>query len=268
MTPGGEWRPGVYLQFADDRLRPGFDLMARIGDLPPGPLYDIGCGAGQHARALADRWPDRPVFGLDSSPQMLAAARAARNGAAGDSRVQWVQADAGTWQAPPPAPALLFSNAALQWLDGHQALLTRLFDMLAPGGVLAVQMPRNDASPSQVLLREVAAQGPWAEVLKGARLLKPLGTPDTYYGWLAAAGARQIDLWESHYVHVLQGDDPVFDWVKSTSLRPVLERLSCALLDGYVNELKARLRTAYPRRTDGTTLFPFRRLFFVCRRPA
>lgn len=259
---GGAWRPDVYLRFADDRLRPGFDLLAQVGDLPAGPVYDLGCGAGQHARAMARRWPDRAVTGVDSSRDMLAKAVAL----GGPDPVAWAQGDIATWAPAGAAPALIFSNAAIQWLDGHRALLTRLLGLLAPGGVLAVQMPRNDASPSQTLMRDLAAEPPYRDALAGARLLKPVVEPEVYFDWLAAAGATDLNLWQSEFIHVLKGEDAVYDWISSTALRPVLERLSGAALEGYTAELKRRLRTAYPMRPDGTVLFRFLRLFFVARR--
>jgi trans-aconitate 2-methyltransferase len=257
------WRPDVYLRFADDRLRPGFDLLAQVGDLPPGPVYDLGCGAGQHARAMARLWPDRVVTGVDSSREMLAKAAAL-----GPGPVQWAEGDIATWTPAGPPPALIFSNAAIQWLDGHQALLTRLLGLLAPSGMLAVQMPRNDGSPSQTLMRDLAAESPWRDTLAGARLLKPVVEPEVYFDWLVAAGAKDLNVWQSEFIHVLNGEDAVYDWISSTALRPVLERLSDAALDSYTAELKRRLRAAYPMRPDGTVLFRFLRLFFVARRPA
>jgi trans-aconitate 2-methyltransferase len=262
-APGATWRPDTYLQFADDRLRPGFDLMAQVGDLPPGPVYDLGCGAGQHARAMAQRWPGHEVFGVDSSATMLAKARAG-----GPGPVVWQEGDIAAWRPARPA-ALIFSNAAIQWLDGHRALFTRLFGSVAPGGWLAVQMPRNDASPSQTLLRAVAEEPPFRAALADARLLKPVETPETYLGWLADAGAAHLNVWQSEFIHILRGGpDAVYDWISSTSLRPVLERLEGALLDAYIAELKARLRQAFPLRPDGTVLFPFLRVFMVARRSA
>ncbi len=259
--PGAAWRPDTYLQFADDRLRPGFDLLAQVGDLPPGPVFDLGCGAGQHARAMAARWPGRTVCGVDNSAPMLAKARAG-----GPGPVGWIEADIATWRPDGDAPALIFSNAALQWLDGHRDLFVRLHGLLAPGGWLAVQMPRSDASPAQTLMRELAAEPPYAAALAGARLLKPVEGPEAYLGWLADEGAVGLNVWQSEYIHILRGPDSVYAWISATALRPVLERLEGAPLAAYSAELKTRLRRAYPMRPDGTVLFPFRRLFIVARR--
>jgi trans-aconitate 2-methyltransferase len=258
------WDPIQYLKFGDERLRPGFELLARIGDLPAGPLYELGCGTGVHARAIAARWPDRPLTAIDRSPEMLAKA------AAEPAPIQWVEADIARWSAPQKA-ALIFSNATLQWLDEHERLFPHLMHQLVPGGVLAVQMPRNFDQLSHRMMRETAVQEPWAaqlsSVLRSTTVLRsdPVAPPEAYYDLLASYARSGIDLWETDYLHILDGDDPVLAWVGSTSLRPVLEALSGAMRDAFVAAYAQKLREAYPRHADGKTLFPFRRLFIVAR---
>src|SRR5579863_5006514 len=148
------WNPQQYLKFAGERQRPGFDLMAQIEDLPPGPIYELGCGAGIHARAMAARWPDHRLQAIDNSADMLIEAAKA------PSPILWINADIETWRAPQKA-ALIFSNATLHWLAAHELLFPRLFGELLPQGILAVQMPRNFDNPSHVLMRETARNGPW-----------------------------------------------------------------------------------------------------------
>lgn len=261
------WDPGQYLKFSNERLRPGFDLLAQVGDLPPGPIWELGCGTGVHARVMAERWPDRAVAALDRSPQMLAEAAAA------PSRVRWVESDIAYWSAPEPA-ALVFSTATLQWLEGHERLFPHLVRQLAAGGVLAVQMPRNFAEPSHALMRETALEGPWSAILaphvqaqsQGTLLrLDPVRPPAFYYDLLRPL-VQAIDLWETEYLHVLQGDDPVLEWVRGSALRPVLEALPAELAAGFEAAYRAKLRHAYPRRPDGRTLLPFRRIFMVATR--
>jgi trans-aconitate 2-methyltransferase len=262
------WDPAQYLKFGDERLRPGFDLLARVGLLPPGDLWELGCGTGVHARAIAARWPDRTVTAVDNSREMLARASAE------PSEIRWVEADIAQWSASDKA-ALVFSNATLQWLRGHDRLFPHLMRQVAPGGVLAVQMPRNFDAPSHVLMREVAASGPWSGVLapladpKGehASLLRrdPVARPEVYYDLLAPLATGGIDLWETEYLHVLEGEDAVLEWVRGTALRPVLEALNPDRRAGYLAAYGAALRQAYPRRPDGRTLLPFRRLFLVAR---
>ncbi|HEX7968914.1 MAG TPA: methyltransferase domain-containing protein [Stellaceae bacterium] len=257
------WDPALYLKFGDERLRPGFELLARIGELPPGPLYELGCGTGVHARAIAQRWPDRVLTAIDRSQEMLAKA------AAEPAPILWVEADIARWSAPEPG-ALIFSNATLQWLGEHERLFPHLLRQLVPGGVLAVQMPRNFEQDSHRLMRETAAAGPWAgrlaPVLGSATVLRrePVRPPEAYYDLLAPL-ARDIDLWEVDYLHVLTGEDAVLEWVRGTALRPVLDALADGERQDFLAAYRAKLRQAYPRRADGKTLFPFRRLFLVAR---
>ncbi|MBX6369792.1 MAG: methyltransferase domain-containing protein [Rhodospirillales bacterium] len=251
------WDPGQYLRYGDERLRPGFELLARVGDLPPGDLWDLGCGTGAHLRAIAARWPGRRAVGFDSSAEMLAKAAAEGEG------IEWREGRVEGWQPETP-PALVFSNAALQWVDGHETLIPRLLRALAPGGVLAIQMPRNFDQPSHVLMRDVASTGPWASRLAPLLRPDPVAPPAVYYDLLAPL-ARTLDIWETEYQHVLKGEAPVLEWVRGTALRPLLEPLQPSERAAFETAYQARLAEAYPRRANGTTLFPFRRIFIVAR---
>jgi trans-aconitate 2-methyltransferase len=262
------WNPQQYLKFAEERLRPGFDLLAQINDLPAGPIFDLGCGTGPHARAIAARWPGRAVTGIDNSAAMLAEAGKEA------SAIRWLEADIARWQAATPA-ALIYSNATLHWLNRHEVLFPRLLGMLTEGGVLAVQMPRNFDNPSQTLLRETAASGAWAAALaplfapdiEMPSLLRPdpVGTPDFYYDLLAPRARNGIELWETEYVHQLQGDNAVLEWMRGTTLRPILDALNDQLRAAFLDDYAARLAAAFPRRDDGKALLKFRRLFLVAR---
>ncbi|HKF72957.1 MAG TPA: methyltransferase domain-containing protein [Stellaceae bacterium] len=252
------WDPATYLRFSDERLRPGFDLLARVGDLPPGPMAELGCGTGVHARAIAERWPDRAFTAIDSSPEMLTQASAAR------SSIRWVEADLRSWSAPEKL-ALIFSNAVLQWVDDHEALFPRLMRMLVPGGVLAVQMPRNFDEPSHALMREVAQLGPWAATLKPLLRPEPVAGPEVTYDRLAPLAREGLDIWETVYLHVLSGEDAVLTWMRGTALRPLLTALAGAEREAFERACAERLGRAYPRRADGHTLLPFRRIFIVAR---
>lgn len=252
------WDPHQYLKFSDERLRPGFDLMARVGELPKGPLVELGCGTGVHARAIAERWPGRAMTALDSSQEML------KQASAEASPIDWVEADLQTW-APSEPPALLFSNAVFQWIDGHRVLLPRLMSMLVPGGVLALQMPRNFDAPSHVLMRETALEGPWAPALAPLLRTDPVAAPETYYDLLVSIARGGLDIWETVYLHVLSGDAAVLNWVRGTAVRPLLAALEPAARKAYERAYGEKLRRAYPRRADGRTLLPFRRLFIVAR---
>lgn len=261
------WNPAQYLKFGGERLRPGYELLARVGDdLPPGPAYDLGCGTGEHARAIAARWSDRHVVGLDHSADMLKKAGATPT----PPNLSWEGADIARW-FPPRPPALIFSNATLHWLPEHASLFPRLIRMVTPGGTLAVQMPANFHEPSHTLIRDLALSPKYRGRL--GVLTEPGGSlrddlvraPDFYYGTLAPL-ADGLDLWQTTYLTALTGDRPVLEWIKGSILRPALDRLDPSERIGFEDELAARLAAAYPKRADGVTLLPFRRLFIVARR--
>lgn len=251
------WDPTLYSSFAAPRLRPAVDLMARIGAEKPARVVDLGCGTGNVTRLLAGRWPQAQITGIDSSAEMLAAA--ARESAT----VTWSQADMGTW-TPAGTVDVLFSNAALHWLDDHAGLFPRLAGMVTPGGWLAVQMPHNHYAASHALMAEAAAAGPWADKLVPLAGRFPVGDPGFYYDLLAPL-AQDLDIWETEYLHVLDGDDPVVRWTMGTALRPLLDAIDGEWRQGFLEEYRARVAAAYPRRADGKTLLPFRRLFLVAR---
>lgn len=252
------WNPERYLAFGDQRTRPAIDLLARVPLATAARIADLGCGPGNSTRLLVERWPEAHVIGVDSSSDMLA--KAAASGVA----ATWVEADIAGWTPDGPLD-LIYSNATLHWLDGHATLLPRLLGRLRPQGVLAVQMPRNFEAPSHALLLETARNGPWAGRLAGFLDAPPVPAPEWYYD-LLAAHADTVDIWETVYLHVLGGDDPVLEWTRGTALRPVMQALDEEHFAAFEAAYAARLRAAYPRRADGRTLFSFRRLFMVARR--
>jgi len=252
------WDPAQYLKFSDHRLRPALDLMAQIPLASPRSIYDLGCGPGNITRLLAERWPGTTVTGIDSSADMLAKARVEAPG------VAFREADIAHWSPPVPAD-LLFSNATLHWLDGHAALLPRLASHLTPGGVLAIQMPCNRDSPSHRLMEAAAADGPWRATLARIRpVYRSVEGADAYYRILAPV-AKQVDVWETTYLHVLEGDNPVVEWTRGTALRPYLDALGEAERAAFLATYAARIAAAYPKQPDGRTLLPFRRIFVIAR---
>ena len=251
------WDPAQYLKFAGHRLRPAIDLLARIDEPSPAAVYDLGAGAGNVTRLLKERWPDAHVTGVDSSAEMLARAAASASG------IEWQQADLSTWQPPQPAD-VIYSNAALHWLDGHERLFPALFSALAPGGVLAVQIPRNFGAPSHTAIGDAALSGPWRDVLAPLLRPAPVAEPAFYFDLLAPCAA-ELDMWETEYLQVLEGDRPVVEWVKGTWLSPLLGALEEPERSRFESRYAELVARAYPRRPDGRTLFPFRRLFIVAR---
>lgn len=250
------WNPDVYMKFSDLRTRPALELASRAGAVDEGLIYDLGCGPGNSAQVLASLNPLARLVGVDSSAEMLE--RAAIEGPPG---TKWVEGDLQSWEADEPAD-LIFSNAAFQWLDDHDRLLPRLLASLKSGGTLALQMPQNFAAPSHVLMREIASRGPWAEKLKPLLRHNPVGPPAFYYD-LFAPLAVSVDIWETEYAQVLHGGDPVYNWVSGTALRPLMAVLDEAEARAFSQEYKAALREAYPERSDGNTLFAFKRIFMV-----
>lgn len=251
------WDPAQYLTFEDQRLRPAFDLLGRVHVEAPRTVVDLGCGTGNVTRVLARRWPGAEVIGVDDSRHMLGRARAETH----DEPIRWVECDIADWEPDEPVD-VLYSNAALHWLDDHQQLFPRLMTQVAPGGVLAVQMPRNYAAPSHTAATATAMNGPWRSALEPLLRTVPVADPSWYHD-LLKDHAQTLDVWDTEYQHALQGDDPVAEWTKGSLLRPLLAALEPGPAEAFELEYRRRLRDAYPRRSDGTTLFPFRRLFIV-----
>lgn len=252
---GASWDPAAYTEFIDERLRPARDLIKRIPPIEPRLITDLGCGTGWATRLLAERWPGATVTGIDSSAEMLAAAREAAG------TIDWLEGDIAGWQPAEP-PGLIFSNAALHWLNNHPVLVPRLLDALAPGGVLAVQMPRNYDAPSHRALAELAHERRWRERLAAVLRPWPVAEPQVYLAMLIERAAR-VDIWETTYWHVLSGDNPVLAWVSGTVLRPLLAVLDEDERATFIAAYGRRLAEAYPPRSDGRTPFPFRRLFII-----
>jgi trans-aconitate 2-methyltransferase len=251
------WNPKTYLAFADERTRPAAELLARVPDEAPVRVIDLGCGPGNSTALLRARWPEAKIEGLDSSAAMLAQAKKA------GIEADWLEADVAIWQASAPYD-VIYANATYQWLGDHPALLPRLIGFVKPGGTFAFQVPHNMDAPSHVLMRETAASGPWSSKLANVREVAVL-MPAEYYAILEPHAAS-VDIWETEYLHVLTGDDAVYHWVSGTGLRPFVQALDGAERDAFIAAYKQRLLIAYPPRPDGTTLFPFKRLFAVARR--
>jgi trans-aconitate 2-methyltransferase len=251
------WDPAQYLRFAGERLRPALDLLAQVPLDAPARVVDLGCGAGNVTAILKQRYPDADVVGMDGSASMLEKARAATP----DCRFE--QADFFQWQ-PREAIDLIYSNAALQWVDRHPLLFPRLLSFVASGGVLAIQMPMMHATPLRRLPLELAKSGPSAERLKGVASAPDILTPVEYWDLLRPHVAS-LDMWQTTYMHVLSGEHAVMEWASGSSLRPFLDQLPDEQKAAFRQAYSDATRPHYPRRPDGTTLLPFHRLFIVAR---
>ena len=250
-----DWNPGAYARFRDQRLRPALDLLNAVGQMGAGDIVDLGCGNGAMGDALKARASARAVIGVDGSPAMLEKARAT------NSYASLQQADFNDWH-PRRAPGLIFSNAALHWVGGHETLMPRLARMLGKGGTLAVQMPHQNKAPSHRVWLSLV------EELFPGRVEK-MGTPGVmapvkYEELLAPLG--QFRLWETDYYQRLTaeaGSHPVRRYTESTYARPILAALDAEEKVDLIRRYEEVMQAAYPVRTDGTVLFPFRRLFFT-----
>lgn len=264
-----DWNPALYLRFADERTRPAAELLARVPlvEQPDRPLrvVDLGCGPGNSTELLVQRFPTAQVLGVDNSEAMLAAARKAL------PQARFELADIASWtsEAGAAAPDLIYANASIQWVAGHEQLLPRLFSLLAPGGVLAIQMPDNRQEPTHRLMREVARQPRFASLIGDADKVRtdilPIGA---YYDLLAAASSRAafVDVWHTVYQHPMESAAAIVQWLRGTGLKPFVEALPEPLQAGFLGEYESCVDAAYPVRSDGRRLLAFPRLFIVAQR--
>jgi trans-aconitate 2-methyltransferase len=273
------WDSALYLRFGGERARPFFDLLARVGAELPRYVVDMGCGPGHLTAMLAERWPSATVRGVDNSPQMIEAARqlapaeAVRTSGSAASGptltshapgLSFMLDDIRHWK-PQHLPDVIISNAVLQWVPDHRELLVRWVDQLTDGGWLAFQVPGNFDQPSHAILRDLAASDRWRPLLRDVELNRQTADPADYAELLARAGC-EVDAWETTYVHILPGEDPVLEWYKGTGLRPVLAVLDADQAADFLAAYGEQLRAAYPSASFGTML-PFRRVFAVAHRP-
>ncbi|HBZ45068.1 MAG TPA: trans-aconitate methyltransferase [Maritimibacter sp.] len=257
-----DWNPELYGRFAGQRLRPALDLLARVSDLPPGPVIDMGCGSGAVGGALKARFPERDLIGLDHSPAMLEEAEETGH----YSRLIRIDANEYT---PDVMPALVFSNALANWLPDHARLFTHWLQWLPAGGMLAVQMPRQYLEPSHALLRRIA-QDMFPDRFDFTDW-QPHVLPPEAYGALFAEGPGEAEVWETRYIQSLppikDGSHPVRRFTQSTVMRPFLEQMSEGEVEAFLTAYETELAQVYgPADPDRSILFPFQRVFFTVRR--
>lgn len=254
-----DWNPTLYMKFEGERMRAARDLLSRVPLASTRIVYDLGCGPGNSAELLVNRFPEARITGIDRSETMLDHARRRTPGA------RFVMQDIRDW-APDEAVDLIYANGALQFLPDHHDLFPRLASMLAPGGVFAVQMPSAARESSHALMRMVAAEGPWWSRLAPVAKSQPLiAAFEDYYEWLRPVCCR-IELWTTTYVYAFDGADGIVDWFAGSPLQPFLERLSDDERSAFLDQYRRELRSAYPVRSDGKVLFAYPRLFIVATR--
>jgi len=265
-----DWNPTLYSRFEDERTRPARELLARVALEAPADstllAYDLGCGPGNSTELLAARWPRAEIIGTDNSAAMLESARE-RLPAERFPQVRFEFSDINAWQ-PPRAPHLIYANASLQWVRDHASTFPRLFDTLAPGGVLAVQMPDNLDEPSHRLMREVASQPPYAAHLGDAAAVRSRILPAGGYYDLLMPAAASVDIWRTEYQHPMDTPARIVEWLRATGLKSFVDPLPADLRPAFLADYEKRIAEAYPARADGRRLLAFPRLFIVATRRA
>jgi trans-aconitate 2-methyltransferase len=255
-----DWNPTLYTRFEDERTRPAAELLARVALQSAERVFDLGCGPGNSTELLVRRFPSAAVVGTDNSPAMLEAARARL------PHARFELSDIASWHSD--CADLIYANASLQWLPGHETLLPRLFDMLVPGGVLAVQMPDNLDEPSHRLMRETAADLRWAGLIGDAATVRArILSVDEYHDLLVPA-ATSVDIWRTTYHHRMGSPADIVQWLRGTGLKPFVDALPAPLQAEFLAEYETRIAQAYPVRADGSRLLAFPRLFIVAQRGA
>ncbi|GAA0609145.1 methyltransferase domain-containing protein [Kribbella sandramycini] len=259
MRTSPVWSPEQYGTYADERGRPFADLVRQIRTTDVTTVVDLGCGPGALTATLREAWPTASIVGIDSSPQMIEAAQPYA-----DDHLSFALGDVREWTAPAASLDVIVTNATLQWVPEQLDLLPGFVQALRPGGTLAIQIPGNGNAPSHAILRELAAKEPYAEFARDTSLRPDVPGPADYVDVLSAEGCV-VNAWETTYIHALQGDNAVLEWVKGTGARPVLQSLPDGLRAEFEAEYGARLAAAYPQQDYGT-LLPFRRIFAVAQK--
>jgi trans-aconitate 2-methyltransferase len=254
------WSATQYVKFEDERTRPVRDLIAGIPTDDAKTAVDIGCGPGNSTELLRARYPNAAVSGVDSSADMIAAARKRL------PALTFEIADIAAWARSAGRYGVILANAVLQWVPEHDTLFPNLIGKLDAGGTLAVQIPNNAAEPAHTLMHETAAAGPWAAKFAGAEVR--LHRPDANWYWaLLRSRVTRLDIWRTTYFHPLRDAAAIVEWFKGSGLRPFLDRLGS---DGERADFLARytagIAAAYPAFPDGTVLLPMPRLFVVATR--
>ena len=255
------WDPASYGTFLDLRTRPSVDLVQRIEFTVPDRIVDLGCGPGNSTRLCRDRWPAAAIQGLDSSPEMIASARA------GYPLGDWRGYDIGewVWRTQDDAPDLILSCAALQWIGDHDTLFPRLLRRLASGGVLAAHMPDYEAVPNR-LMRELAADSRWRRWFPEGAALGWRSHPLEFYYSVLAADANSLELWATDYLWIMPDVQGIIEWYLSTGLRPFLHRIEANVeREAFLSEYAQQLASFYPRSKAGGVPFTMRRIFLIAR---
>ncbi len=257
MERNKDWNPALYLKYGNERTQPAIDLISKINiGFQPDTILDIGCGPGNSSRALLQRWPDAKLTGIDSSISMIEKAKAdypANN---------WIVADASDFN-PDIKYDIVFSNATIQWIPNHEILFRKLSCMVNGGGVLAIQVPRFDEMPLSKAILNVACNEKWRERIKGCAELFTYHDYRYYYD-LVSQDYKSIELWQTDYLHILESQYSIIEWIRSTGMKPYLDCLADEEKPLFENTVLDELKRYYPLQNNGKVIFPFKRLLITC----
>lgn len=251
-----DWNPALYLKYEKERTQPAKDLISRIRKDDPARIIDIGCGPGNSTAELRKRWKNAQIIGLDNSEAMLEKAREDY------PDLSWIAGDASGDLSHLGKFDIIFSNAVIQWLPDHKSLLERFFSMLQEGGVLAVQMPNTTFMPIRLAVQETAGEAGWRSYFENSKAELHYEEPGYYYDVLSSL-TREVDLWETHYQHIVPGHEAIVEMYKSTGMKPYLAMLNEGEQEAFARDVLEKIRKEYAIRRDGRVLFPFRRIFFT-----
>ncbi len=251
-----DWNPQLYLKYKNERTQPSIDLVSRIIIDNPGTVIDIGCGPGNSTQILYERWPKSIITGLDNSPGMI------KKAISDYPDQNWILSDISNADLKDKYD-VVFSNAVIQWIPGHEQLIKNLFSITAKGGALAIQIPMFKNMPLGRSIEEVSKKDKWNQYTKGCEDLFTYHNYSFYYDVLGQY-AGNIDIWETSYVHTMDSHEAILEWIRSTGLKPYLDRLeNDTVKNEFETEILEEIKKKYPLQKNGKVLFPFIRLFFI-----
>lgn len=254
-----DWSPELYLKFDKERIQPSIDLVSKIAFDSPKKIIDIGCGPGNSTQVLVSKWPSAEIIGIDNSPAMIEKARMEY------PQQKWELLDAGKDRIDGRFD-IVFSNATIQWIPDHSGLLKKFNSMLSDDGLVAVQMPLFWDMPLGKTISQISKEDKWRMMTEGVADLFTIHNTAFYYDHLSEL-FRSVNIWETSYIHILDSHLSILEMIRSTGLKPFLDRLTDDLdRKTFENSVLNEIKKNYPVSKNGKVLFPFKRLFFIAKK--
>lgn len=251
-----DWDSVQYLKFKNERTQPALDLANRVNVEKPTKIIDIGCGPGNSTEILRRRYPDAKILGIDSSENMIAAARKRY------SDIEFQLCDAGReLDSIKEKFDIVFSNACIQWIPEHKTLLRNMMSLLKEGGAMAVQIPMNYDEPIHRIILQTAASEKWSGKFSEKRAFYNL-SPGGYFDVLSEISSG-LSMWQTTYFHIMNSHEDIMEWYRATGMRPYLNALSDSDKAEFESDVKREIIKAYPEQKNGKIIFRFPRLFFI-----